>query len=302
MYDIVVLGGGPAGYTAAMYAGRANLSVLLIESIAPGGQMGQTEWVDNYPGFPEGINGFDLAQRMKAQAERFGATTHLETVTKVSLQGAVKHVETNVGTYEARCIIVATGAAPRKLGVQGEAVLAGKGVSYCATCDGNFFRNKIVAVIGGGDTAAADALSLSKLAKKVYVIHRRDKLRASKAYLQPLAQRTNIEFLWNTRITHVLGESHVTGLALSRQNGVEDVLPVDGVFVAIGTVPNSELFSAQLVCDSNHYVLAGDNTKTNLDGVFAIGDVRQKPLRQIATAVSDGAVSAYMAEAYLNEQ
>lgn len=300
MYDVIILGGGPAGYTAAIYTGRANLNTLLIEKLAPGGQMGTTDVVDNYPGFPQGINGYDLALQMKAQAERFGVSTELADVKAVSLQGDAKKVETSMGTQEGRVVILATGAAPKKLQVKGETELSGKGVSYCATCDGGFFRGKTVAVIGGGDTAAADALYLSNLAAKVYVIHRRDSLRASKAYTDPLNKRQNIEFIWNTTVTEINGTDKVTDLTLRHQNSVLEPLPVDGVFIAIGHHPNTELFRGQLTLDDNHYIVAGENTKTNLDGVYAVGDVRSKPLRQIVTATADGAVASYMAEAYLS--
>lgn len=302
MYDVIILGGGPAGYTAAIYTGRANLKTLLIEKLAPGGQMGITDIVDNYPGFPAGITGFDLAMQMKEQAERFGVSTELADVIAVTLQGDVKTVETSMGRQTAKAIILATGAAPRKLGVKGEAAFTGRGVSYCATCDGNFYRGKTVAVVGGGDTAAADALYLAKLAEKVYIIHRRDTLRASKAYLEPLKEHRNIEFIWNTTVTEISGQNKVTDLTLRHNNGVLEPLPADGIFIAVGNVPNSALFQGQVPLNEGGYVVAGENTKTNIDGVFAIGDLRSKPLRQIATAVADGATAAYMAEAYLSLQ
>lgn len=300
MYDVIILGGGPAGYTAAIYTGRANLKTLVIEKLTPGGQMGTTDVVDNYPGFPEGVNGFDLAMKMKEQAERFGVATELADVTSVSLLGDIKTIETSMGSQQARSVILATGAEPRKLGVKGEAEFTSKGVSYCATCDGGFFREKTTAVVGGGDTAAADALYLAKLCKKVYIIHRRDALRASKAYLDPLREQHNIEFIWNTTVSEISGDKRVTDLTLRHSNGVTEPLPVDGVFIAVGNVPKSELFAGQLTLDDNGYILAGENTKTNIDGVFAIGDVRKKPLRQIVTAVADGATASYMVEEYLN--
>lgn len=300
MYDVIILGGGPAGYAAGIYTGRANLKTLVIEKLSPGGQMGTTDVVDNYPGFPDGVNGYDLAMKMKAQAERFGVSTELADVTAISLQGDVKTIDTSMGRQEAKALILATGATPRKLAVPGEAAFTGKGVSYCATCDGSFYRGKTVAVVGGGDTAAADALYLAKLAKKVYVIHRRDKLRASKAYLMPLKEHNNIEFIWNTTVSEIAGQDNVTDLTLRHNNGVLEPLPIDGVFIAVGNEPNSALFRGQLSLNDGGYVAAGENTKTNADGVFAIGDVRSKPLRQISTAVGDGATAAYMAEAYLN--
>lgn len=300
MYDVIILGGGPAGYTAGIYTGRANLKTLVIEKLAPGGQMGTTDIVDNYPGFPDGVNGFDLALQMKAQAERFGVATELAEVRSVSLQGEVKAVETSMGRQEARAVILSTGATPRKLNVPGEAEFTGRGVSYCATCDGNFYRGKTVAVVGGGDTAAADALYLSKLAKKVYLIHRRDTLRASKAYMDPLKEQKNIEFLWNTTVAKIEGGQKVTDLMLRHHNSVLEPLPADGIFIAVGNVPNTALFKGQIALNTEGYVAAGENTRTDVDGVFAVGDLRSKPLRQIVTATADGAVAAYMAEEYLS--
>ncbi|MGI6255068.1 MAG: thioredoxin-disulfide reductase [Acutalibacter sp.] len=299
LYDVVVIGGGPGGYTAALYAARANLSVLVLEKLTPGGQMGTTDVIDNYPGFPEGVNGFDLAMQMKQGAERFGAVTKLSEVDRVELAGPEKRIHTPEGTYRARTVVLATGAAPRELGLPGEQELRGRGVSYCATCDGMFYRNKTVAVVGGGNTAVADVLYLSRICKKVYLIHRRDELRASKVYLDPLQKAENVEFVWDSEVRELLHGETITGVRVhNKKTGQDQDLSCDGVFVAVGHVPNSGLFQGQVDLDEAGYVLAGETTKTNLPGVFAVGDLRKKPLRQVVTAASDGAVAAHFIEEY----
>lgn len=302
MLDVIVIGGGPGGYTAALYAARAGLSVLVLEKLAPGGQMGATDVIDNYPGFPEGVNGFDLAMKMKQGAERFGVQTKLSQVVNVELSGAVKQVRTKEAAFQARAVVLACGARPRELGLPGERELRGKGVSYCATCDGMFFRGKTTAVIGGGNTAAADVLYLSRLCQKVYLIHRRDALRASKVYLDPILKAENVELIWNSQAEELLHEEKLSGLRVkNRLSGESRELACDGVFVAIGYLPDTELFRDQVELDELGYVKAGEDTKTNLPGVFAVGDLREKPLRQIVTAASDGAVAAHFIEEYLNE-
>lgn len=298
--DVAVIGGGPAGYTAALYAARAGFSVLVLEKLSPGGQMATTDTVENYPGFSEGIGGFDLALKMKEGAERFGAKTKLSEVTAVKLSGEIKEIETKGQTYFSRTVVLATGAYPRELGLPGERELRGGGVSYCATCDGMFYRGKTVAVIGGGNTAAADALYLSRICEKVFLIHRRDTLRASKIYLSALQQAENVELLWNTQVIEFLREQRLTGLKIRNSaTGEEREIACEGAFVAVGTQPASELFGESLSLDEGGYVQADETTRTSLPGVFAVGDLRKKPLRQIVTAAADGATSAHFIEEYL---
>ena len=302
LYDVIVIGGGPGGYTAALYAARANLSVAILEKLSPGGQMGTTDVIDNYPGFPQGVNGFELAMQMKEGAERSGAQTQLTEVTQVELAGQVKTVHTSGGDYQARTVVLATGAHPRELGLPGERELRGRGVSYCATCDGMFYRGKTVVVVGGGNTAVSDVLYLSRLCEKVYLVHRRDTLRASKVYLDPLQKAENVEFVWDSEVKQLLRDQAVTGVRVrNKKTGEERDIPCGGVFVAVGYLPNTELYRGQVELDEAGYVLADETTQTNLPGVFAVGDLRKKPLRQVVTAASDGAVAAHFIEEYLNQ-
>ena len=302
LYDVIVIGGGPGGYTAALYAARANLSVAILEKLSPGGQMGTTDVIDNYPGFPQGVNGFELAMQMKEGAERFGAQTQLAEVTQVELAGQVKTIHTSGGDYQARTVVLATGAHPRELGLPGERALRGRGVSYCATCDGMFYRGKTVVVVGGGNTAVSDVLYLSRLCEKVYLVHRRDALRASKVYLDPLQKAENVEFVWDSEVKQLLRDQAVTGVRVrNKKTGEERDIPCDGVFVAVGYLPNTQLYRGQVELDEAGYVLADETTQTNLPGVFAVGDLRKKPLRQVVTAASDGAVAAHFIEEYLNQ-
>ena len=301
IYDVVIIGGGPGGYTAALYAARANLTVLLLEKLTPGGQMGTTDVIDNYPGFPEGINGFELAMQMKQGAERFGVETKLSEVLSVDLKGAVKQIRTADGTYQAKTVVLASGAHPRELGLAGERELRGRGVSYCATCDGMFYRGKTVVVVGGGNTAAADVLYLSKLCKKVYLVHRRDTLRASKVYLDPLQKAENVEFVWDSEVQEILQDGKVQGvLVRNKTSGEKTEFSCDGLFVAVGYLPNTGLFRSQVETDEAGYVLADETTRTSLPGVYAVGDLRRKPLRQVVTAAADGAVAAHFIEEYLS--
>ena len=301
IFDTVILGGGPAGYTAALYAARANFSVLLLEKLAPGGQMATTDVIDNYPGFPEGIHGFDLAVKMKESAERFGVQTKLAEVVEAELTGEIKEIKTKKETFFARTVVLATGARPRELGLPGERELRGRGVSYCATCDGMFYRGKIAAVVGGGNTAAADALYLSRICEKVYLIHRRDTLRAQKAYLAPLEQAENVELIWNSRVEALLYQDTLTGLRVKHTvSGEEQELLCDGLFVAVGYLPETGLFQDQLELSEAGYVKADETTRTSLPGVYAVGDLREKPLRQVITAAADGAVAVHCMEEYLN--
>ena len=301
VYDVLVIGGGPGGYTAALYAARANLSVMVLEKLTPGGQMGTTDVIDNYPGFPEGVGGFELALQMQKGAQRFGAQTQLSEVISVELGGTVKQVRTQDGTYQARTVVLASGAHPRELGLSGEQELRGRGVSYCATCDGMFYRGKTVAVVGGGNTAVSDVLYLSRLCQKVYLIHRRDQLRASKVYLDPLQQAENVEFVWDSQVQELLYGDVLTGVQVRhKKTGELREIPCDGLFVAVGHVPNTELYQGQVELDQAGYVLAYETTQTNLPGVFAVGDLRKKPLRQVITAASDGAVAAHFIEEYVS--
>lgn len=299
-YDAVIIGGGPAGCSAALYCARAGLSTLMLEMLSAGGQMATTAQVENYPGFSEGIDGFDLAEKMLAGAEHFGAVSEFAEVTALYLTENPKRVVTSDGEILARTVILATGARPRKLGLAGENELAGRGVAYCATCDGMYFKGKTVAVAGGGNSAAEDARTLSRLCKKVYLIHRRDRLRAEKAYLDPLRKTENLEFIWNTQIDGLLADKKLTGLTLTdRVTGAHSTLACDGLFVAVGRDPNTALVKGQVELDAQGYVVAGETTCTGIPGVFAVGDVRAKPLRQIVTAAADGAVASKYAQEFL---
>ncbi len=297
IFDTIIIGGGPAGYTAALYAARAGLDTVIIEKMSVGGQMTLTGDIENYPGFDEGIDGIALGMKMQGGAERFGAKTVYDEVTSVDFSDKIKKIETFGGQYFAKTVIVAVGANPRELGLENESAFVGRGIHYCAHCDGRFYKDKTVAVVGGGNSAAADALYLSRLAKKVYLIHRRDTLRATKIYHDPLFKADNIEFLWNSQISELIGENK---LAAVKINGEE--LSLDGVFVSIGRRPATELFDGVLPLDEQGYIIAGEDTKTAITGVFVAGDVRTKALRQVVTAVSDGAVAVHYAEEYLSAE
>ena len=300
VYDMVILGGGPAGYTAALYAARAGLEALVLERLSAGGQMALTHLIDNYPGFEEGVDGFTLADKMKKQAERFGAKSKTAEVVHLDLAAEPKQIETASGTFLGRTVVLATGANPRELGVEKESELVGRGVAYCAACDGMFYRGKTVVVVGGGNTAAADALLLSRIAEKVILVHRRDTLRATKIYHEPLMQAQNVEFRWNSMVKELLHEEKIIGVRLSDVNtGEESTIACDGVFVSVGRRPATEFLGGQVNLDGNGYVVAGEDTKTNIPGVYAVGDMRTKELRQIVTAVADGAVAVHEAEKYL---
>ena len=300
IYDIIIIGGGPAGYTAALYAARAGFDVLVLEKMGAGGQMALTDIIDNYPGFEEGIDGFTLGMKMQAGAERFGAKTEYSQVLSASLAGTVKTVMTASGERFAHTVILATGANPRELGISGEETLIGRGLHYCAHCDGRFYKDKTVAVVGGGNSAAADALYLAKLAKQVILIHRRDTLRATKIYHEPLLNAPNVEFLWDSTVSDYVVEGRIKAVKVKNLKTDEELeLPIDGLFVSIGRKPATELFDKELILDGNGYIVADESTKTNIDGVYAIGDVRTKTLRQVVTAVADGAVAVHHAEEYL---
>lgn len=300
LYDVIVIGGGPGGYTAALYCARAGLHTVILEKMMPGGQMALTEQIDNYPGFDQGVDGFTLGQQMKKGAERFGAETRTADVLSVKLEGEIKEVETTDGIVSGRVVILATGAATRELGLPGEKELVGRGVSYCATCDGMFFRGKTVVVVGGGNSAAADAMVLSRVCEKVILVHRRDTLRATKVYHKPLMEAENVSFRWNSTVTELLQEGRLTGVKVKDTiTGEETVVPCDGLFVSIGRAPASELVKGVLELDEAGYVKADESTRTSIPGVFAVGDVRTKVLRQIITAAADGAVASHYADEYL---
>ena len=302
IFDIVIIGGGPAGYTAALYAARAGLSVSIVERMAPGGQMTVTERIDNYPGFPEGIDGWQLGERMREGAERYGARTEYAEVTDLDLLAEPKHIVTTMGELLAKTVILATGADPRPLGLADEQALLGRGIHYCAHCDGRFYKGKTVGVVGGGNTALEDALYLSALADKVYLIHRRDDFRASAIYKNALSKTENVETILSHTVTALHHQDgRLTEITLaSTEDHTERPLALSALFVSIGRTPNTELIKGQIALDEGGYVVADETTRTSIPGVFAIGDLRQKPLRQVVTAVSDGAVAAHLAEQYLH--
>lgn len=300
VYDMIVVGGGPGGYTAALYAARAGLDTVVLEKLSAGGQMALTEQIDNYPGFDDGIDGFSLAENMQKQAERFGAKSEYAEVTRMELNASPKMLETGEGTFYGKTVVLAMGAGPRELGLDGEAMLVGRGVAYCAACDGMFYKGKTVVVVGGGNSAAADALLLSRIAEKVILVHRRDTLRATKVYHEPLHNTENIEFRWNSTVEELLHDDALTGVRLRNVvTGEESIVPCDGVFISVGRKPATDLLRGQVELDQNGYVVAGETTETGIPGIFAVGDIRTKPFRQVVTAVADGAVAVHMAEEFL---
>ncbi|MBQ3086395.1 MAG: thioredoxin-disulfide reductase [Clostridia bacterium] len=300
VYDTLIIGGGPAGYTAALYAARAGLDTLVIERMSVGGQMTLTSDIDNYPGFEDGIDGFELGMKMHTGAQRFGAKTEYADVLSVDFSQKIKEVKTSNGDFYAKTVIIATGANPRVLNVPLENEYTGRGVHYCAHCDGRFYKDKTVAVIGGGNSAVSDALYLSRLAKKVYLVHRRDSLRATKIYHEPLLKASNVEFVWNSTVRSLLADEKFKGLVLQNvHNGEVKELTCDAVFVSIGRSPATQLVQGVLQLDENGYIVADESTKTNVEGVYAVGDVRTKVLRQVVTAVGDGAVAVHYAEEYI---
>jgi thioredoxin reductase (NADPH) len=300
MHDLIIIGGGPAGLTAGLYNARARLDVLLLERLAPGGQVLTTDWVENYPGFPDGISGFELMDKMKTQAERFGLKILSEEVAKLELSEKRKVVATTQGPKEAKAIILASGATWKKLGIEGEDQLMGRGVSFCATCDGPFYRDQDVAVIGGGDTAVEEAIFLTRFVSKVYLVHRRDQLRATKLLQERAMAQEKIEFVWDTVPVQILGKDGVEGIELKNvKSGSVSRRDIKGVFVFIGTIPNTELVNGQVDLDENGFVITDNNMETSVPGVFAAGDVRSKLFRQIATAVGEGAAASFSAEKYI---
>ncbi|MBE6861255.1 MAG: thioredoxin-disulfide reductase [Clostridia bacterium] len=303
VYDMIIVGGGPGGYTSALYAARAGFNVLVLEKFSAGGQMALTHQIDNYPGFEDGIDGFSLADKMKKQAERFGARSENAEVIKVNLTVNPKEIETAKGTFLSKTVLLASGANPRELGVDKETELIGRGVAYCASCDGMFYRGKTVVVVGGGNTAAADAILLSRIAKKVIIVHRRDTLKATRIYHEPLMNAENVEFKWDSTVTELLYEDKITGVKIKNvKTGEESIIDCDGVFVSVGRKPATDFLGSQLDLDENGYIIADETTKTSIPGVYAVGDIRTKQLRQVVTAVSDGAMAVHSAEEYLAEE
>ncbi len=298
--DIIIIGGGPAGYTAALYGVRAGLSVLLLEKFSAGGQMTQTEKIDNYPGFNEGIDGFTLGYKMQQGAEHFGAKTIQTEVLSVDLLSNPKKITTGVGEFYSKTVIIATGADHKHLGIENEEKLIGRGVGYCAACDGMFYRGKTVAVVGGGNSAAADALLLSKICEKVYLIHRRDTLKAEKVYREPLMNAENVEFKWNSQVEKLLFDKTIEGVIIKNNDGTTEEISLGGLFISVGRNPETKLFVNQIELDNLGYIVADETTRTSIPGVFAVGDVRTKVVRQIVTAVGDGAVAAHFAEEYIS--
>jgi len=301
IYDVIIIGGGPAGYTAALYAARAGLSTLVLEKLYAGGQMTQTHQIDNYPGI-DSIDGATLGMQMQNGAQKFGAETVYAQVLSVKLDSKIKTIVTDSGEFLARSVIIATGAHHRNLGIAREQELVGKGVAYCAACDGMFYRGKTVAVVGGGNSAAADAALLSRVAQKVYLIHRRDTLRATKIYHEALKNIDNLVFIYNSEVETLHHDQRLTGVTVKNvNNAAQTHIPLDGLFISIGRDPASALFQNQLTLDDKGYILAGEDTRTSVPGVFAAGDVRTKQVRQIVTATADGAVAAHEAEQYILE-
>ncbi len=299
-YDLVIIGGGPAGLTAGLYAARARLNAILIEKLVPGGQVVITDWIDNYPGFPEGLSGPDLVEKLTRQVNRFDLKIETNEVVSVDLSGPVKKLTLNDRSITALTVIIATGASPKKLGIPGEDTFYGKGVSFCATCDGPFFRDGVIAAVGGGDTAVQETLFLTKFAKKVYLIHRRDKLRAGAILQERAFDNDKIEFVWDSELTHINGLTHVESISLQNvKTGDKTELAVDGCFIWVGILPNTKFLVDAVKLDNNGFVIADLNMGTSVPGVWVAGDVRNTPIRQIATAVGDAAIAAFSAEQYI---
>ncbi len=302
-YELIIVGGGPAGLTAGLYAARSQLKAVLLEKGAVGGQVLLTDWIDNYPGFPEGLTGFDLVDKMAAQAARFGLETQVANIISMDLSGPLKKLYLEDGKeLTAKALIIATGARPNTLGIPGEAELTGKGVSYCATCDAPFYRDQEVAVVGGGNTAVQEAIYLTRFASKVTVIHRRDTLRATKVYQDEAFANEKIDFLWNSVVTHVDGKNGVESIRIKdTMEGQESVLKLQGIFVLIGTIPNNEMLPAHQLAMEDGFLVTDNEMRTNIPGVTAAGDIRSKAVRQVVNAAGEGAVAEQSIEEYLGE-
>jgi len=301
-YDVIIIGAGPAGLSAAIYSARGGLKTAIFEKAIVGGQINVTDEVENYPGFEEPLSGFELTSKMRAQAERHGSEFFDEEIIAIGLEGLCKVIETNQGKYRAKSVIICTGAHPRRLNVPGEERLTGRGVSYCATCDGALYRDKVVAVVGGGDSAIEEGIFLTRFAKKVYVIHRRDELRAQKIIQNRAFKNPKMEFIWNTVVQEFHGGQRIEKLELVNRKTKEiSMLPVDGVFVYVGILPNNELLESRIELDSAGFVLTDEYMHTNVPGIYAAGDIRHTVLRQVVTATSDGAIAAWSAEKWIIE-
>lgn len=301
-YDVIIIGGGPAGLSAGLYTARAKLKTLIIEGSAIGGRMAEAWEIENYPGFTEAVHGYDLGQKMYEQATRFGAEHAQTSVTGIRIDARDKIVTTPIGDYAAPAVIIAGGSERRKLGVPGETELTGRGVSFCATCDGPFFREKAVAVVGGGNGALNEATHISHFASKVYVIHRRDSMRATKVLQEKAFSDPKIEFIWNTEVTAIEGKDSVERLKLKNvQTGAESALPAQGVFIAVGLIPNTGYLQNIISIDQYGAVITNDKMETNVPGIYAAGDVRANSVRQVVTAAGDGATAALYAQKFISE-
>jgi thioredoxin reductase (NADPH) len=300
IYEVIIIGGGPGGMTAGLYTSRARLGTLLIESALFGGQMSTTEMIENYPGFPQGISGDELSRLMEDHAKKFGMKTVIEEVVSVSLEGDVKVVQTHESTYRCEVLIVCTGTEYRKLGIPGEKEFAGKGVSYCATCDGAFFRDSQIVVVGGGDSALTEALFLTKFARELTIIHRRDALRGTKIYQERVLANPKIKFLWNSVVQEIKGDTTVRSIDVKNiKTGEIKGVQTEGVFLFVGLIPRTQFLRGVVQMDEAGYILTNEDCETSAEGIFAVGDCRKKLLRQIATAVGDGATAAFAAEKFL---
>jgi len=302
MENLIIIGSGPAGWTAGVYAGRARLSPLLITGSAPGGQMALTSEIENYPGFPQGLSGQELTQLMQQQAERFGTRVQMDEVNAIELSNHPFKVTTYGDEYETKSLIIVTGTSPRKLGVPGEAEFRGRGISYCATCDGFFYQDRQVVVVGGGDSALEEAIFLTKFARQVHAVHRRNRLRAEKVFQERAFRNEKIEFVWDSVVTEILGEGKVAGVRLKNvKTEEESTLETDGVFIYVGVIPNTGFLGGQLELDDRGYIVTDRQCHTSMPGVFAAGDVQERVLKQVSTAVGSGAMAAMEAEKFVAE-
>jgi thioredoxin reductase (NADPH) len=303
LYDVIIIGGGPAGMTAGLYASRARLRTLLIENGLFGGQMTTTELIENYPGFPQGVSGEELSRLMEEQAKRFGMEAISDEVTEVSLEKDLKRVKTYEGEFFCRALIICTGTEYRKLGVPGEEKFKGRGISYCATCDGAFFRDSRIIVVGGGDSALTEALFLTKFVSELTIIHRRDALRATKIYQERALSHPKIKFLWNSVVQEIKGDSVVRSVVVKNvKNGEVKEVETEGAFLFIGLMPRTQFLKELVQLDEAGYIVTNENCEASIKGIFAAGDCRKKLLRQISTSVGDGATAAFAAEKYLEEE
>lgn len=301
IYDVIIIGSGPGGLTAGIYCPRYGLKTLIVEKMAAGGQMNLTEKIENYPGFDEPVNGYELSIKMENQAKKFGAEIEYGEVIDIELDGKIKKVITEDKTYEAKTILIATGAAPKKLNVPGEKEFTGKGVSYCGSCDAPMFKNKITAVVGGGDTALEEADIVSKHAAKVYLIHRRDKFRGQKILQDHIFNNPKIEIIWNTVVSEINGNEFVNSIRIKNlENGQESIIKIDGIFIFIGNIPNTEIFKGKIKLDKNGFIITDKTYRTSKEGVWACGDVIGKDLRQVAVAVGEGAQASFDIYKYIN--